>query len=110
MSDDLSNKQCVPCEGGVPSLSRDEAEQLLTQTPNWELSDTATHIRRNYVFPDFKSALVFVNRVGELAETEGHHPDIELGWGRVEIMLTTHAVRGLSENDFILAAKIDRLS
>lgn len=109
MSVHLSDKRCAPCEGGTPALSRDEARELSTQTPHWELSDHATHIRRSFTFDDFRSALAFVNAVGELAESEGHHPDIELGWGRVEITLTTHAVKGLSENDFILASKIDTL-
>lgn len=83
-------------------------ESLLAQVKGWDVVD-GHHLRKAWKFPDFRSALAFVNRVGEVAETEGHHPDIALGWGRVEITLSTHAARGLTENDFILAAKIDGL-
>lgn len=106
---DLAQKKCVACEGGTVPLNRTEAEVLLGQLNQWSLSDDATHIQKQYSFPDFAQALAFVDRVGALAEQEGHHPDITLAWGKVGITLTTHAIGGLSENDFILAAKVDRI-
>lgn len=106
---DLTQKKCVACEGDVPPLNKIEAEVLLKQIPGWGLSDDAKSLSRTYKFKDFAEALAFVNRVGTIAESEGHHPDIELGWGRVKIVLTTHAIKGLSENDFIVAAKVDTL-
>lgn len=107
---DLASKKCVPCEGGDPSLPRGEVEKLLKEVPEWKLSDDGVlKIGRNFKFKDFKEALAFVNRVGEIAESEGHHPNISFTWGKVEITLWTHAVGGLSENDFILAAKIDKI-
>jgi len=105
----LVEKHCVPCEGGVPPLSRESAGGLLKQTPGWKLAKDGLSIKRDFKFKDFKSALDFVDKVGALAEAEGHHPDIELGWGRVKVTTFTHAVGGLSENDFILAAKINKL-
>ncbi len=104
----LSQEKCVACEGGVPPLTRSEAEALLTEVPSWTLNDSATEISRTYTFTDFAEALSFVNRVGALAEADGHHPDIHLtGWNKVRVDLSTHAIGGLSRNDFILAAKID---
>lgn len=91
----------------MPPLNKIEAEVLLKQVPGWSLNEDTAHISREYTFKDFKKALAFVNGVGAIAEEEGHHPDVALSWGRVEIRLTTHAIKGLSENDFILAAKID---
>lgn len=105
---DLTQKKCVACEGNVPPLNTVEAEVLLKQLPGWQLSTDAKSITRTYVFKDFAQALVFVNHIGAIAEKEGHHPDIEFGWGRVRILLTTHAIDGLSENDFIVAAKVDQ--
>jgi 4a-hydroxytetrahydrobiopterin dehydratase len=105
----LSEKRCVPCEGGVPPLDPAEVRHLLAQLDDdWRAVD-GRRIECEYRFADFSSALAFVNRVGELAESEGHHPDILLGWGRARIILWTHAVDGLTENDFILASKIERL-
>ena len=104
---DLTAKKCVACEGDVRPLNRVEAEVLLKQVPGWTLSEDAAAIMRTYSFKNFAQALAFVNKVGAVAESEGHHPDIELGWGRVKITLTTHAIKGLSENDFIVAAKVD---
>jgi 4a-hydroxytetrahydrobiopterin dehydratase len=104
----LSRKHCVPCEGGVPRLAGEALTRLAAQLDAWRVVD-GHHLRRIFVFPDFRSALAFVDRVGDLAEAEGHHPDIHLSWGRVEIELWTHAIDGLSENDFILAAKIDEV-
>ncbi len=104
----LSDQKCVACEGGVPPLTREEAEALLTEVPGWVLDAEAKHLARDYKFKNFAEALAFVNRVGAIAESEGHHPDIHLtNWNRVRIDLWTHAIGGLSQNDFIVAAKID---
>ena len=104
----LSEKECVPCRGGAPPLAAAEIERLLPEIPDWKVIGNH-HLSRNYQFPDFRAALDFVNRVGDIAETEGHHPDISFGWGRAELTILTHAIDGLTESDFILAAKIDRL-
>ena len=109
MADQLSGKVCTPCQGGIPPLSKMEAEVLGRQTPKWELTDEVTWIRRSFGFGNFVEALDFVNKVGALAETEGHHPDISFGWGYADVSLQTHKIKGLHENDFILAAKIDAL-
>lgn len=107
---DLASKKCVPCEGGDPPLPRVEVEKLLVEVPDWQLKDDGLlKISRSFKFKDFAQALNFVNKVGEIAESEGHHPNICFTWGKVEITLWTHAVGGLSENDFILAAKINNL-
>ena len=107
---DLASKKCVPCEGGTPPMVRGDAMKLLSEVSGWELIDEGVlKIRRKFKFKDFKAALLFVNKIGEIAEEEGHHPDIEFGWGRANLTLYTHAVSGLSENDFILAAKINKL-
>lgn len=105
----FANKHCVPCEDGFPAMAREQARDLMDQVPGWALAEDARSLSREYAFTDFKEALAFTNRIGELAEEEGHHPDIELSWGRVGIQLTTHSVKGLSENDFILAARINGL-
>ncbi len=94
--------------GGSP-LAKGEVDKFLSEVKNWQVADDYIKIKREWKFKNFKEALNFTNQVGNLAEDEGHHPDIALGWGYVKIDLTTHAVKGLSENDFILAAKIDRL-
>lgn len=107
---DLAAKKCIPCEGGMPALTKEEAEALIAQLKGWELTDEAKKIEKEFKFADFKEALAFVNVVGALAEAEDHHPEIEFGWGKAEIELTTHSIGGLSENDFILAAKIDALA
>ena len=104
----LAAKHCVPCKGGVPPLKGEELRKLSAQLPDWKVIDEH-HITKTYTFPDFKTALDFVNRVGAVAEEQGHHPDIYLAWGKVEITIWTHKVDGLTESDFILAAKIDRL-
>lgn len=107
----LADKTCVPCRGGIPSLKGNELADVHRQLPEaaeWTVADEH-HLVRLYKFPDFRSALTFVNKVGELAEEQGHHPDILLGWGKAEITTWTHAVNGLTESDFILAAKIDQL-
>lgn len=106
----LANKHCVPCEGGVPPLARADAERLLPDIPGWALSDDAKQLTRSWRLQDFADALGLVNRIGTLAEAEGHHPDLHLtGYRHLRVELTTHAVGGLSENDFILAAKINQL-
>ena len=105
----LANKKCVPCEGGVPPLLRDEAEALMSQLDDWSLVDGAGLLAKSFTFPDFKATMVFVNEVARLAEEEGHHPDMTVSYSAVTIELMTHAIGGLSENDFILAAKIDKI-
>jgi 4a-hydroxytetrahydrobiopterin dehydratase len=109
MTEALTGKTCTPCRGGIPPLNRTEAESFLPATPNWRLNDDASVIKREFRFPDFREALSFVNQIGDLAEAEGHHPDIHFGWGYVTASLQTHKIKGLHENDFIMAAKIDSL-
>lgn len=110
MSTTLARKTCTPCRGGIPPLTRAEAEELRAQAPEWALLDEATRIERRFRFPDFAQAFAFVNRVADLAEEEGHHPDITFGWGYTTVSLFTHKIKGLHENDFIMAAKIDELA
>jgi len=105
---ELSSRNCVPCRGGVPPLGRQEIDRLLEEVDGWEAVEDH-HLRRVFEFKNFKDALEFVNRVGEVAEEQGHHPDISFGWGRAEITIWTHKIDGLTESDFILAAKIDKL-
>ena len=106
----LSSGHCVPCEGGMLPIDKVSAEVLIKNISGWELSPDAKIISKEFTFPDFKTALEFTNKVGTIAETEGHHPDISLGWGKVKISLSTHAIGGLSGNDFILAAKINEIN
>ena len=105
---ELAEKNCVPCRGGVPALKGPELAALASQLPEWRVDDDH-HILREFKFKNFRQALDFVNRVGELAEQQGHHPDLLLAWGRVDVTTWTHKINGLTESDFILAAKIDRL-
>ena len=106
---DLAEKACIPCRGGVPPLDAAETASLLEQlNGDWEVVENH-HLRKTYRFKNFKEALAFTNRVGDLAESVGHHPDIELTWGKVTLEIWTHKIGGLSEADFILAAKCDRL-
>jgi 4a-hydroxytetrahydrobiopterin dehydratase len=105
---ELAEKRCVPCRGGVPPLNAEQIAKLQPQVPDWQPVDNH-HLSRSYKFPDFATALAFVNRVGAVAEQEGHHPDLYLSWGKVEIRIWTHKINGLTESDFILAAKIDRV-
>jgi 4a-hydroxytetrahydrobiopterin dehydratase len=104
--EDLASRHCVPCHGGVPHLVGEELWALADQLPGWEVVEEH-HLMKDYRFTNFRDALEFVNRVGEVAEREGHHPDIRFGWGYAHIQIWTHAIDGLSESDFILAAKID---
>jgi 4a-hydroxytetrahydrobiopterin dehydratase len=108
MTEQLADKKCVPCRGGVPALKGNALEKLHQSVPAWAVTNEH-HLHREFKFPDFKQALDFVNRVGALAEEQGHHPDILLAWGKAEITLWTHKIDGLTESDFIMAAKIDRL-
>jgi 4a-hydroxytetrahydrobiopterin dehydratase len=107
-SGDLASRSCVPCRGGVPPLNGDALASLHAQLPEWVVAEEH-HIERTFLFPNFKSALAFVNRIGEVAEEQGHHPDICFGWGNVKVTIFTHKIAGLTESDFILGAKIDRL-
>ena len=106
----LSAKTCVPCRGGVAPLDEAAARALLAETPGWELTHDARRIERKFSFRDFKEALAFVNRVGALAEDERHHPDITFGWGYCVVVFYTHKIKGLHENDFIMAAKVNALA
>jgi 4a-hydroxytetrahydrobiopterin dehydratase len=104
---ELSKKHCVPCHGGVPPLDEDARARLLTELGGgWVVAD-GHHLSKTYAFADFAEALGFVNRVGAIAEAEGHHPDVHLAWGKVRLEIWTHAIDGLTESDFILAAKAD---
>ncbi len=104
----LAEKSCVPCRGGVPPLGREAIVELLGQLAGWSAVDDH-HLTKTFTFPDFKSALAFVDRVGALAEQQGHHPDVCLSWGKVRLDVWTHKINGLTESDFVLAAKCDRL-
>jgi len=110
MSDDLLSKTCTPCRGGVPPLTRAEAERYLEQAPGWTLEDEARSIERSFSFKNFKEALDFVAKVGNLAEIEGHHPNISFGWGFAKVSWQTKKIKGLHENDFIMATKTSKLS
>lgn len=105
---ELTEKSCVPCRGGVPPLEGEELSSFAAQVADWTVAE-GHHLERDFAFPNFQEALDFTNRVGALAESEGHHPDIYLAWGKVGIKIWTHKIDGLTESDFVLAAKIDRL-
>src|SRR5687767_13698919 len=106
--DSLSEKACTPCRGGEPPQDREVAQRLHVQTPDWQLVDDAHRIERRFSFRNFREALSFVQKVGEIAESQGHHPDVQFGWGYATISLQTKKIKGLHENDFIMATKIDR--
>ncbi|MEX0930540.1 MAG: 4a-hydroxytetrahydrobiopterin dehydratase [Candidatus Paceibacterota bacterium] len=107
---DLTQKHCVPCEGGVEPLSREEAQTKLAQLSGWELTGDATAITKTLTRKDFAGALMLVNAIGGIAESEGHHPDLSIhDYNNVTVTLSTHSIGGLSENDFIVAAKIDEV-
>ena len=104
---ELAGKQCIPCRGGVPALEGEELQSLLQQLDNgWDIVD-GHHIEKLFEFGNFVDALAFTNRVGAVAEEQGHHPDIYLAWGKVRITIWTHKIDGLTESDFIFAAKSD---
>lgn len=105
---DLANKECLPCMGNVPPLKETEIRKFLSQLEGWE-TVREHHLSKSYSFPDFASALAFVNRIGELAERVGHHPDLALAWGKVRVEIWTHKIDALTESDFIFAAKVDAL-
>lgn len=109
MNDELSSKTCVPCRGGIPPLTKAEAEGYLEGAPGWALVDDGLRIERSFRFRNFKEALDFVVKVGNLSEAQGHHPDISFGWGSAKISWQTKKIKGLHENDFIMAAKADEL-
>lgn len=106
---ELLQKKCAPCEGGTEPMTQEETEQYISNVPEWSLNDAGTAIQREFSFKGFKGALFFVNGVAAIAEREDHHPDISISYNKVQLTLTTHAIGGLSENDFILASKIDNL-
>ena len=109
MTEALADKTCTPCRGGIPPLTREEAELLQGQAPGWQLLEEAHRIERGFRFRNFREALTFVQEIGELAEAEGHHPNISFGWGNATVSLQTKKIKGLHENDFIMATKIDRI-
>ena len=109
MTEALASKTCTPCRGGMPPLTSEQAELLHAQAPDWQLKDEAHRIERSFRFRNFREALTFVQEIGELAEAEGHHPNISFGWGNVTVSLQTKKIHGLHENDFIMATKIDRI-
>lgn len=106
----LADKTCVPCRGGVPRLGRDEAEAAVREVPGWTLNDDATRIERTFTFKTFAEAQAFAVTIGAIAEAQDHHPDIAHGWGYCRVSFQTHKIRGLHENDFIMAAKINTLA
>jgi 4a-hydroxytetrahydrobiopterin dehydratase len=106
----LTAKKCTPCQGGIPPLSMEAAEQYLPKVPGWQLQENATKIKRTFTFKNFMEALDFAQHVGELCELQGHHPDIGIGWGYCRVEFQTHKINGLHENDFIMAAKVNRLA
>ena len=101
----LAERHCIPCRGGVPPLQGEKLEQMKTLLPGWDVVD-GHHLWKSFAFADFLTALAFVNRVGAIAEAEGHHPDLFLSWGKVDVKIWTHKIDGLTESDFVLAAKI----
>jgi 4a-hydroxytetrahydrobiopterin dehydratase len=110
MSIELLSKTCTPCRGGIPPLTREQASEYLSQAPKWKLLDDGRRIERRYGFSNFREASAFVHCVAELSEAEGHHPEVTFGWGFATISLQTKKIKGLHENDFIMAAKFDRLA
>ena len=107
---DLTQKKCKPCEGGVTPLSREKASEFLSKiSPQWQLAEDAASIRREFRFKDFYRTMSFVNALAHIANLEDHHPDLEVSYSNCQVKFTTHAIKGLSENDFICAAKIDQI-
>ncbi|MEI8396634.1 MAG: 4a-hydroxytetrahydrobiopterin dehydratase [Rhodospirillaceae bacterium] len=106
---EFHEQHCTPCRGGLPPLTPEEAARFGSVVPDWQINEGATRIVRSFTFPNYAKALAFVNALSAIAEAEGHHPDISFGWGYVTVSLHTHAINGLHANDFLLAAKFDRL-
>ncbi len=112
LMNDLADKKCIPCEGGIPSFNLEEIHKYLKKVDGWDVESVDEkdyYIIKNFKFNNFLESQSFVNKVGEIAEQEGHHPDIWFGWGYAKIKIQTHAINGLHESDFVLAAKIDRI-
>jgi len=109
MTSTLAERSCTACRGGIPPLSREVAEEYRREAPDWALLDDASRIERTYRFRNFAGAFAFVEHAAALAEAEGHHPDICFGWGKADVTIWTHKIDGLTESDFVLAAKIDKL-
>src|SRR5918992_757517 len=110
MTTPLAAKTCTPCRGGIPPLIPDQVAHYQSQVPDWAVRDDHRRIERTYRFKNFADAFAFVKRAGDLAEAEGHHPDITFGWGYATVSLQTKKIKGLHENDFIMAAKLDRMA
>ena len=109
---DLLNKKCIPCEGNIPPFDMSEIHKYLKKVDGWDVKsnqDKSFFLIKEFSFKNFKESQEFINKVGDIAETEGHHPDIWFGWGYAKIKIFTHAIKGLHESDFVLAAKIDKL-
>ena len=110
---DLADKKCIPCEGNIPPFKIEEIHNYLKKVDGWSVKEDGLdgyHLTKDYKFENFLKSQEFVNKVGEIAESEGHHPDIWFGWGYTKIKIYTHAIKGLAESDFILAAKIDKIT
>ena len=110
MTKELKNQKCQACSGNIPKFDEKQISDNLSKLDNWSVNDEQKMIYKKFNFKTFKQALIFTNKVGEIADIEGHHPDISVGWGYSLIMLHTHAIKGLSKNDFIVAAKIDEIT
>ena len=113
MEEDLSKKKCIPCEGNIPPFDYNEIHKYLKKVDGWEVKKNENDnyfLTKDFKFENFLKSQEFVNKVGEIAESEGHHPDIWFGWGYAKIKIYTHAIKGLAESDFILAAKIDKIT
>ena len=109
---DLSKKKCVPCEGNIPAFNLNEIHKYLKKVDGWNVENNQEqnfYLTKNFTFKNFKDSQAFVNKIGDLAELENHHPDIKFGWGYCDVKIFTHAIKGLAESDFILAAKIDKI-
>ena len=110
---DLANKKCVPCEGNIPPFSTDEIHKYLKKVDGWDVKEDDQknyYLIKEFKFENFKDSQSFINQVGDIAETENHHPDIIFGWGYAKVKIFTHAIKGLAESDFILASKIDKIT
>ena len=110
---DLADKKCIPCEGGIPSFNLDEIHKYLKKVDGWKVEsnqDKSFFLAKEFLFKNFQESQNFVNKIGNLAEEQNHHPDISFGWGYCKVKIFTHAIKGLAESDFILAAKIDRIN